>query len=403
MDGLGFWLFSGITLIAFCVKAPGLRDTRSPLYASVCGVLLLSGLLYGCSNPDVIGFLNDVTGVPNFAAPLVYGLLTAVSALVLTLLIYWRGGPPEQARRTALWWLIIYGLVIVAEIVMFVLGDASVERRVDLDTYYARTPFIREMILLYLLAHTSAAIMAASLCWRWVAEVKDPPWLRRGLRVLICGFFLNLCLDASKLTAIGARWTGTDWDFLNTKVAVLFEGLCLIVTSIGFVVPHVGPRLGSVYSTVTAHRALRPLWQLLHRATPTIARSLPLRWWNIDLRLTRRIAEIHDGRLALRPFRDARVAAFATAQARELGLTPDDTAAVVEAAVLVAAARSKAIHTHPPAGIGDTPVGDDSPLQRAALVRASRMLRNSPIVSAARAYAREQEASTHGSATRQDR
>ncbi|MER5299685.1 MAB_1171c family putative transporter [Streptomyces lasiicapitis] len=393
------WLLSGAVLIAFCVKAPGLRHTRSPLYASVCGVLLLSGLLYGCSNPDVVGFLNDITGVPNFAAPLVYGLLTAVSALVLTLLIYWRGGPRDQARRTAQWWLAIYGLIILAEIIMFILGDASVERRVDLDTYYARTPFIREMILLYLLAHTSAAIMAAGLCWRWVAEVKDPPWLRRGLRVLICGFFLNLCLDASKLTAIGARWAGTDWDFLNTKVAVALEGLCLIVTSTGFVLPLVGPRGKDFYTAVTAYRALHPLWRTLHRATPAIARDLPLPWWNIELHLMRRIAEIHDGRLALRPFRDPRVAAFASARAQTAGLTGDDTAAVMEAAVLAAAAHSKAARTQPRVPAGGTPDGDDSPLRREALVRVSRMLRRSPIVDAAHDYARKQEAPAHGPAT----
>jgi len=45
-----------------------------------------------------------------------------------------------------------------------------VERRTDLDTYYASAPFIREMIVLYLVSYMTATAMTTLLCWRWAAR-----------------------------------------------------------------------------------------------------------------------------------------------------------------------------------------------------------------------------------------
>ncbi len=58
--------------------------------------------------------------------------------------------------------------MIVALWVLFALADVPVERTRDLDTYYATTPFMREEILLYLLAHTTAALITSKLIWNWI-------------------------------------------------------------------------------------------------------------------------------------------------------------------------------------------------------------------------------------------
>ncbi|MFI5640608.1 hypothetical protein ACIA8H_24800 [Streptomyces goshikiensis] len=129
----GFWVVSGLMWLAFLGKAPGLRHNRDPLYVLVCGVLLLGGTCFACANPDVIGVVNAATGIPNVSAPLVYAMLTVESALVLTLIIYWRDWSPEKAGRWVRWLMVAYGLAVIGIVTLFALGDAPVERRVDFD------------------------------------------------------------------------------------------------------------------------------------------------------------------------------------------------------------------------------------------------------------------------------
>ncbi|MFE4209438.1 MAB_1171c family putative transporter [Streptomyces goshikiensis] len=379
-ENSGFWVVSGLMWLAFLGKAPGLRHNRDPLYVLVCGVLLLGGTCFACANPDVIGVVNAATGIANVSAPLVYAMLTVESALVLTLIIYWRDWSPEKAGRWVRWLMVAYGLAVIGIVALFALGDAPVERRVDFDPYYARTPFIREMILLYLAAHTVAGVMATVLCVRWAAGVTGPKWLRRGLRVLILGFALNIGLDGSKLLAIAARWCGgTRWDWLDSEVSRGFAFACTLFTGIGFVLPMVG---GSVERTLWAKRVflrLGPLWRALREATPAVAAALPVPWWDVELKATRRVAEVQDGRLALRPYRNPDVARAAAARASALRLAPAKVAAAVEAAVLVDAMAAKAA-----SGDAEPPLLDDGTatalpaLDQRALLRVSRMIRRPP-------------------------
>ncbi|QES51575.1 hypothetical protein DEJ50_30740 [Streptomyces venezuelae] len=376
----GYWILASALWAACLIKAPGLRHRRnSPLSTTVCGVLLLGGIAYCCANPDVIGWVNGATGVPNFSAPLVYSLLTAESALILTLLVYWREGPEEKARCAARRLQAVYGLVIVALVVLFVIGDAPVEQRTDFDTYYAQTPYIREMILLYLTAHTGAAVTATVLCIRWFAGVTGPPWLRRGLRVLILGFALNFGLDFSKFAAIGARWAGHDWDTLNTLVAPLFAFTCTLFTGLGFILPVVGGRVSGTLAAVRTFHRLGPLSRALRAATPGVVAELPVPWWEIDLRLTRRVAEVQDGRLSLRPYRDAAVAEDALVRVRAAGLSGAVADAAVEAAVLAAAMAAKAAGGDAEAVEAAAERDDESAelplLDREALVRVSGLFR----------------------------
>lgn len=61
-----------------------------------------------------------------------------------------------MTRRLSRRWITGYGVVSVALVGLYLLGDCREERLRDLDTYYATTPFIREMIVLYLAALTVA-------------------------------------------------------------------------------------------------------------------------------------------------------------------------------------------------------------------------------------------------------
>ncbi|MCC2280852.1 hypothetical protein LKL35_36610 [Streptomyces sp. ET3-23] len=394
MNYTSYWVLAGGSSLALAAKLPWRQrgGARNPLYLCVCVLLLLSASTYFFSSPLVIGRVNAATGIANFSAPFVYCLLTAADAVCLTLLMYWRGGSPSTAWRSSRWWLTGFGVQILAQVLLFCLGSAPVERRLDFETYYATTPFMREMAVLYLLGHFIAACVATTLCWNWSAKVTAFPWLRRGLRILSLGFMCNVAYSALKAAAIGARWAHTNWDSLVPAAADV-SGFGTLMIIVGFTLPLLANRLSTFTSDLQTYRILAPLWKTLSAATPGIASSIPIPWWAIRLKLTRRIAEIHDGFLALRPYRDPAIARRASDATRQAGLVGEQAEAVVEAAVLAAAVIAKGRHPNASpvfsaTGLDGTPIG-----QRAALERISRALRSSPIVTAVRTHS---QGTAHG-------
>jgi hypothetical protein len=125
----------------------------------------------------------------------------------------------------------------------------------------------------------------------------------------------------------------------------------------GSLVPAVYPRCRAAArwaGTYRAHRALYPLWSALHEITPEIALDPAaselrdrLRFRNLDFRLYRRVIEIRDGRLALRPFLDADVARRAREDALMSGQRDGDVEATVEARVLATGVENARQHRRP--------------------------------------------------------
>lgn len=97
-------------------------------------------------------------------------MISAYSCSLLVLLIHWRGGSPARIRRMVLRSMAAYGALIVVIVVLFTLADPSTERLTDLDTYYANTPYMREMIVLYLLGHSAATLAMCTVCVTWAGR-----------------------------------------------------------------------------------------------------------------------------------------------------------------------------------------------------------------------------------------
>jgi hypothetical protein len=338
---LGYWCCSAAAAGALMFRLPRLwRDARNPMLWTVCVTLLLAATTTGLSAPMAIAWVNQLFGIANLAAPIVYSLIVCLSAAILIMLLYWRG--PAGAGRTARWWLLAYSAVAVAEPVLFSLADTPVERRVDFDTFYARTPYAVEMVLAYLIAFAVATVVVARMCWRW-ARVAGRPWLRRGLWVIVAGALLGSTFAVTKLTAVVARWWDADLDYLSSGTAPALSSAGLVVTAIGFVLPVAGHHLSRVHAWIRqyqAYRALYPLWNAMRTATPGIVLPVRLPWWDVELRLTRRITEISDGRLALRNHFDPAIDAnlFPAGGAA----LDSESRAVLEAARLRAAIAAKA-------------------------------------------------------------
>lgn len=326
--------------VAFVVKLPALRrGWRDPLVRSAHFLLFTAGVCFFFAAPPTIVTVNDLTGIPNFSGPLVYSIMCAFSCACLVLIVNWRGGPPETIRRHSRRWIAGYTAVIVALPVFFALGDAPVERLRDLDTYYATTPFLREMIVTYLVAHITSAAVTTALCLSWARQVQR--WLRAGLVVLVIGFVLNLVFGIAKLSAVIGRWSGRDWDALSTTVAPPIVAAGGLIVTFGFLLPLLGPQISGLVRCWVNYARLGVLWRLLR--TPGKRRVLPrIPWWSDpDMRLAVRETAIHDELLALQPYFDDLVRQRAYDRAIESRLPEEDADVVGAAAMVVAAVEAR--------------------------------------------------------------
>ncbi|AVZ71295.1 hypothetical protein SLUN_02685 [Streptomyces lunaelactis] len=384
------YYFPAVALgIAFVAKLPALRrGWRSPLVRSVCFLVFAAAICFFFAAPPTIEAVNDLTGIPNFSGPLVYCVMCAFSCACLVLIVNWRGGPDETVRRSSRRWIAGYTAAIIALPVFFALGDAPVERLRDLDTYYATTPFIREMIVTYLVAHMVSAVVTTALCVRWARAVGD--WLRVGLVVLVIGFVLNLLFGLAKLTAVVARWTGRDWDALSTTLAPPIVAAGGLIVTVGFLLPLLGPQISDVCHAWITYLRLGPLWRQL-RATPGDHAPLPqIPWWAApDMRLTVRETVIHDELLKLQPHLDDCVRQRAHDAAIDSHASPQDAEVVGAAAMVVAAVEASTRTPEPdPQAESRVPAGAVALTAalgpgRGRLVQLSRAL-HSPFVAAAR-------------------
>lgn len=397
MDGSSYYLPAVVMAAALLVKAPALwRSWRDPLLRSVCTLMALTGLVFLFAAPPTIAEVNAIVGIANISAPLVYCLLSAFSAACLVLIVNWRGGPAESTRRVTRRWILGYGAVIVALLVLFLLGDAPVERLRDFDTYYADEPFIREMIVLYLGALAVAGVAMNVMCGRWALQVQGR--LRAGLLIIVGGHLFNLAYLTAKFIAVIARWNGANLDYLSSDSAPALASVGAQISAVGFCFPPACRRVGDTWSTWSTYRRLGPLWRELRPVSPHAGRAMRISWWSpAELQVTQRESDIHDGMLSLYPYFDAGLRADAYHAALATGCDPAEAQAEADAAMVTAAVGAR---TADPQGrvVNSAEAADASALSPPAaasyasrstegprdLVRMSLALRRSPVVAAAR-------------------
>ncbi|MFF4749688.1 MAB_1171c family putative transporter [Streptomyces sp. NPDC002514] len=315
---------------------------RNPLTLPTCASICLGALTFFCAAPTTLAAFNRFTGIPNAGAPLTYSALSAYSGSLLILLIHWRGGPPRQVRRMVRAGMAVYASLIITIIVLFFLADAGTERLQDLDTYYANTRYLREMIVLYLAGHLASTIMMSLLCLRWVRD-EVTGLLRTGLRLILAGLTLDVTgFVCTKATAVVARWLGYDLDFLSTTVAPPAASLGALLCAAGFVLPGLVSAVAAQRRSLTEFRSLEPLW-LEVRDVATVPKPQPSCWQLPRTRLHLLEVSIHDALLRLAAEFDDRVGEEAYQAAVEQGHTSRSARAASEAAMTVEAARRNSV------------------------------------------------------------
>ncbi len=348
-----YYLAAGFALLPLLLKVRSIiRAGHDALLRVVSTMLALAVLVLASAAPQSIAAINRATGVPNIAAPWVYSLLTAFSAACLMMLIAWRNGITPATNRVMRWVIAVYSLVIVALWVLFALGAPNVERLRDLDTYYANAPYLREMIALYLVAHTAANLVTCGLICSWERRVRHvDAWLRAGLLFMGTGYIATLAFDGLKLAAVIGRWVGYDLDWLSTRAAPLAGAIGAGVTGAGFLIPHAGQAAYEFWQAKIRYRRLVPLYRLLKEHAPAGPPAL-VPHPDIHTSLTILEKEIRDSLHILAPYldHDLRRRAHQTvldpdpALRKALGrrLTPQDADGIAGAVAITAAIAARA-------------------------------------------------------------
>jgi hypothetical protein len=272
-------------------------------------------------------------------------------------------------------------------IVLFVLAPLD-ETTASLAGRYATYPYVAQYMMVYLSACAVGLASIGCLGWRY-AKLAGRPWLRRGLRIAVAGAASGMCFCLCKGVYVVGLRLGVQLRYMEA-VTPLFASVCGLLLVGGLTLPAWGPRLAELEAAARRYRSYRqlnPLWLALYRAVPQIAlvppsshRDWPLR--DLGFRLYRRVIEIRDGRLALRPYFDHRVASAALRLGQAAGLSGAELDAAVEASVLAAALRAKHDGRTATTDRLDAPGGSDLSGEIAWLVSVATAFAGSPVVRA---------------------
>lgn len=258
------------------------------------------------SVPAVGSALDRATGLNELWRVLahlcVMGLVAAAEAQIVILAF-----PPEEVRRpiiVRIWVSVAAATVLVA---LFIVASARPEP-VLLNVDDARVPVVSAYLLVYVGAFVWYNVDFFRLAWRF-SRVTPRPWSRRGLRIAAYGAGFGFAYCISKAAFVVGYWTGLRPSGERTVSAILIMMACILGV-VGSTMPAWGPAI-DVLRRSTAHRRcyrrLYPLWRDLIHASPDLVLDskldhsrAPMR--GVDFALARRVVEICDARLALRPW-----------------------------------------------------------------------------------------------------
>jgi hypothetical protein len=270
------------------------------------------------------------------------------SASALVLLQLWTY-EPRQARRRAGLTIGAALLVLAAMVILFLRSDSVHQHQQSFTDWYGGSAEYTAYLLVYLTAFTIVEVEVIRLCRRY-ARVTSRSWLRTGLITAGIGAAIGLLYSLTRLADLAAAHAGADlsrWE----NVAEVGAGLGALLVMIGLTLHSWGPRISALVPRVRRLRAyaeLAPLWEALNLHDPSITLDQSRRErdgrrverWRATLRvlkdpeyfIARRIIEIRDGLLALRPYLDHTISERAHSHFRQRGLEGDDLDAAVTAA-----------------------------------------------------------------------
>jgi hypothetical protein len=372
------------------------RHVQDAIHQAECVTFCGAALCLTLQLPPVGESVNELLGIPNIAR-LLGNLAGVYAAWSFSPCMIQLWGLPTR-RGSILTSTSLMRATSVFLILLFIFSPPQSNVR-----QYVATPFtITEQSLAYTLVYMAylGAIVFQMLilsvrCERTVGRSPlIPRRLRYQLRLQTVGWAAGVVFALHECGYALLRQLEQPYPLLNPAAV---SNMLLV----GAVIGVTGGDVHAPWYWLSQYRAchrLYPLWHLLRKATPGIARRalfIPpyssgtdaLAFNDTSLRLIRRVVEVWDGIVALRPYRDRSVATQAASLCRHARLNELESKIVIEAAILSVAANAKG------AGMGTPPETFADDIQAlidpdsfgeelAYLLRVSSAIQNSPIVAA---------------------
>ena len=320
------------------------HGSGTPARYAVTSAVALLAITFTVSVPAVWSLADRISGIANIAALIAHLCLVGFSITIQLLLIWW-AHPAEVARRLTRRRLRLLPVVVLVLFGLFLAAGPTESHNTDFVATYTSRPLFAVYLLAYLAAFGAGLVDTIRICWPY-ARLVGPGTLRTGLRTTAVGAAIGLVYCAARglgIVGVVAGWDVRRWEWM----VPLSSSTGALLVIIGLTLPTWSPRLAALTGLSHQARLLRqldPLWSALAVAVPTVRlgpenRSrLP---WRVAERLHRRVIEIYDARLVLRPYLDEAVGDRARERAEAAGLHGEELAAVVEAAKLRAALRAR--------------------------------------------------------------
>ncbi|MDQ6670671.1 MAG: hypothetical protein M3069_07945 [Chloroflexota bacterium] len=347
---------------------------------------------------------DAVVGVANLARLLAHASVLISAWCVQTYFAY-LALPRDRARATSTRGgvLLLSALLLLG--LFFHLANVG-EDAIDFTGHFASAPFVLEYRLIFLAYLGWSMVILITLARRYAPLARARPALFLGLHLLALAGWVALAYVIHEGGWAVSRRLNLPYpvpqpEFWKEVLVAVSIGLLLI----GATLPAWGPRAGvpAMYEWATRYMACRrlyPLWRDLCIGVPDVALVPPtpmifdaLAVRGMELRLTRRVIEIRDGRLALRTSVPPGVAENTRRQCRDARLSVHQEQPTVEAACLAAALEARKLGWYPtsPDVMPGAPGARDLGGEVAQLLRLAEAYRRSPIVKAVRTAVRRNE------------
>lgn len=328
-------------------RDPGLRAFCLTLLCLAAGMTLLLVPVYIA--------VDRLTGIAN-SARLLANILVVVASYQAQQFVFHLAHPERVVARRRRGLGLLAGTVVVMTL-LFALAPIDQTEPVAFMARYGEVPFYFEYRLVFLSWLGLAMYNVTRLSWHY-ADVADKPATRVGMRLVAAGAACGLLYVTHEGAYAATRHFAVGYPVPNPELATdLLKAVAVVILMVGSTMPAWGPHAGipELYAWAIQYRAyqrLRPLWLDLYRAHPEIALLPPssglteaLLIRDIGFRLYRRVVEIRDGALALRPYLDPRVMECADQLARDAGIDGTERQALIEAAGLASAVRARVAGT----------------------------------------------------------
>ncbi|GHG80794.1 MAB_1171c family putative transporter [Streptomyces griseocarneus] len=296
-------------------------------------VFLSSALSFIIALPPIWRQIDAALGVPSIAVPLAQSCVMLVLVFQTSVVAYWAFPLAEARRRSK-----IFGIAGAAAIAGLFATFSQIDPD-DFSHFLVRGPFYKAYLGIYIAAYTLAQTYLAVKCWQQARRSVNS-WVSASLRIITVGAVITVGQSVIRTADLVADAFGSSADSW-LALAWLCGDAGALLTLLGYFLPTLVDRVRGVYGWANEHyvyKRLGPLWEALYAATPSIAavpaksqlRAL-VQLRPISFSLYRRITEIRDGMIELRPYLNADVREEAEHRHGTQGLKDPDLAAAVVA------------------------------------------------------------------------